>query len=289
VALVLAEEAGADIVSVDSMQVYRRMDIGTAKPDAAAQARVRHHLIDLADPGADFTVADYQAAGVDTLDRLAAASRMALLVGGSGLHFRALVDPVTPAPTDAAVRADLEAAPPDMLVAELLDRDPGAGAFVDLANPRRVLRAVEILRLTGASPSRRAAATERRDLEGYLAVRPFVAVGFDPGDGLAGRIDRRLRAMIDAGLVDEVARLQHRLGRTARHAVGYRQLRGVADGTVPLAAGVAAARRATVGLARRQRTFFRRDPRIRWLPWHDDASVRAQRARTVFEELSWIS
>lgn len=290
VALALAEESGADIVSVDSMQVYRGMDIGTAKPDRAARARVSHHLIDLVEPEMAFTVADYQAAGLAALHRLADTDRRAILAGGSGLHLRSLVDPVNPAPTDSRLRADLEAAPLDALVAELLQRDPDAGGVVDLANARRVVRAVEILRLTGATPSGRAAATERRRLDAYRPTRPFVAVGFDPGDALAGRIDRRLAAMMEAGLLDEVVALRRRLGRTARQAVGYRQLLDVVDGAVPLADGIAAARRATVGLARRQRTFFRRDPRIHWVPWDDDVTVRLQRARTVLsKELAWTS
>ncbi|MBA2338084.1 MAG: tRNA (adenosine(37)-N6)-dimethylallyltransferase MiaA, partial [Acidimicrobiia bacterium] len=179
VALALAEESGADILSVDSMQVYRGMDIGTAKPDLAARARVNHHLIDLVEPETAFTVADYQAAGLDVLHRLATADRRVILVGGSGLHLRSLVDPINPPPTDPGLRADLEAARLDSLVAELLARDPDSGGVVDLANRRRVVRAVEILRLTGATPSARAAADERSRLDAYRPARPFVAVGFD--------------------------------------------------------------------------------------------------------------
>ena len=156
-------------------------------------------------------MADYQAAGVDVLDRLATAGRPAILVGGSGLHFRSLVDPIHPAPTDPELRTELEAASVDDLVAELRRHDPHAGAVLDLANPRRVVRAVEVLRLTGATPTQRAGATP--DLVGYRPARPFVAVGLDPGDSLASRVDRRLQAMVDAGLLDEVRRLRHRLGQ----------------------------------------------------------------------------
>jgi tRNA dimethylallyltransferase len=287
-ALALAEPAGADIVSVDSMQVYRGMDIGTAKPDAAARRRVRHHCIDLADPEDEFTVADYQAAGIAVLDGLAATGRPGVLAGGSGLHFRSLVDPIEPAPTDAGLRRELEKTPRADLVAELLRHDPAAGAVVDLANPRRVVRAVEIVRLGGAAPSQRIAAN--RDLVEYRASRPFVAIGIDPGDALGDRVDQRLGDMIDAGFVDEVAALRNRLGRTARQAVGYRQLLDVVDGRLDLAGGVAAARKATVALARRQRTFFRRDPRISWVPWHDDIAVRVERARDVLDrEQAWSS
>ncbi|HEY5727458.1 MAG TPA: tRNA (adenosine(37)-N6)-dimethylallyltransferase MiaA, partial [Acidimicrobiia bacterium] len=212
VAIRLAEERGADIVSVDSMQVYRGMDIGTAKPDAGDRDRVRHHMLDLVEPEVEFTVADYQAAGVEVLDRLASVGRPAILVGGSGLHFRSLVDPIHPAPTDPELRAELEAASVDDLVDELRRHDPHAGAVLDLANPRRVVRAVEVLRLTGATPTQRAGATP--DLVGYRPARPFVAVGLDSGDSLASRVDHRLQAMVDVGLLDEVRRLRHRLGRT---------------------------------------------------------------------------
>ena len=284
----LAEDLGADIVSVDSMQVYREMDIGTAKPDTGQQRRVRHHLLDLVEPEVEFTVADYQAAAIEALNHLAAIGRRAILVGGSGLHFRSLVDPIDPAPTDPELRVELEAAPVGDLVDELRRHDPHAGSAVDLANPRRVVRAVEVLRLTGATPTQRAGATP--DIVDYRPARRFVAVGFDPGDELAERVDRRLAAMVDAGLLDEVARLRHRLGRTARQAVGYRQLLAVVEGGTSVGDGLAAARKATVALARRQRTFFRRDPRIRWLPWHDDIVHRVERARAVLdEEPAWTS
>jgi tRNA dimethylallyltransferase len=287
-ALALARALPVEILVADSRQVYRGMDIGTAKPEAGDRDRVRHHLLDLVEPEVEFTVADYQAAGVEVLDRLASAGRPAILVGGSGLHFRSLVDPIHPAPTDPELRAELEAASVDDLVDELRRHDPHAGAVLDLANPRRVVRAVEVLRLTGATPTQRAGATP--DLVGYRPARPFVAVGLDPGDSLPSRVDRRLEAMVDGGLLDEVRRLRHRLGRTARQAVGYRQLLAVVDGAASVEDGVAAARRATVALARRQRTFFRRDPRIRWVPWHDDISVRVDKSRALLDgEPAWTS
>ena len=147
---------------------------------------------------------------------------------------------------------------------------------------------LEVLRLTGATPTQRAGATP--DVAGYRSVRPFVAVGVDPGDSLASLVERRLQAMVDGGLLDEVGRLRHRLGRTARQAVGYRQLLAVVDGTTSVEDGLAAARRATVALARRQRTFFRRDPRIRWVPWHDDISARVETTRALLDgEPAWTS
>ena len=272
------------------MQVYRDMDIGTAKPDAATCARVPHHLIDLVAPEETFAVADHQAAGRIVLDGLANSHTTAVIAGGSGLHFRALVDPMSFAPTEPTLRSQLEATPVADLVTELLSHDPDAGAHVDLANPRRVLRAVETFRLAGATPSQRAGTAEAEALRSYTPRMPLVALGVDPGDTLRIRVTRRFDAMLDAGLLDEVAALAPRLGRTARQAVGYKELLAVVGGEVSIEDGRAAAIQATLGLAKRQRTFFRRDPRIRWLAWHDDPDERISAAQRAFEEAeTWTS
>jgi tRNA dimethylallyltransferase len=273
-----------EIVSVDSMQVYRGMDIGTAKPDVAARRRLPHHLVDIADPEEEFSVARFQAAGRRVLATLAARQTPAVIVGGSGLHYRALVDPLRFGPTDPAMRMDLEAVDLEDLVVELLAADPAAADHVDLANPRRVVRAVEILRLAGETPSERASRPEMDALRSY---RPLVAhrvVGVDPGDELEARVTRRFDDMLAAGLLDEVAGMAGRLGRTARQAVGYKELLAVVAGERSLAVARGAAIRATLALAKRQRTFFRRDPRIRWIPWDDDPDVRWMRLRNVLEE-----
>ncbi len=273
-ALRLAEELGAEIVSVDSMQVYRGMDIGTAKPDALDRARVRHHMIDLVDPEDAFSVADFQEHGRAVLTGLQERRCPALVVGGSGLHFRALVDPLSFPPHDPQVRGEIEALEPSAARAELVAADPEAGRFVDLENPRRVGRALEVLRLTGLTPSRRAAQPGTDEVAGYRPVVPFRAVGLDPGDELSDRVRTRLRNMIDAGLLEEVAGLAGRLGPTAAGAVGYRQLLPVVAGECDLDEGVEATYRATMSLAKRQRTFFRRDPRIDWVPWSKDGAER---------------
>ena len=268
----IAERLGAEILSVDSMQVFVGMDIGTAKPDQATRRRFRYRMIDVADPSEEYTVADFQAAGTAILDAADASGRDVVIAGGSGLHFRSLVDPLDFPPTDLELRAELETASDSELSDELLGADPEAAGVVDLANPRRVLRAVEILRLTGATPSRRAASDEAEAIRSYRPMRPFSAVGIDPGSIIGGRIERRFDAMLSAGLVAEVAGLAPRLGRTARQAVGYRELLPVADGACDLAAARNEAIRATASLAKRQRTYFRRDPRIRWIPWHHDSN-----------------
>ncbi len=288
--MAVAARYDAEILSVDSMQVYRGMDIGTAKPDADARRRIPHHLIDLADPADEVTVADFRSAGRTVLDRLATTATPALITGGSGLHLRALVDPMTMAPTDPDLRTRLEATPPVDLAARLVAADPTAGDHIDLANPRRVLRAVEILELTGVTPTRRAGSDEYRALRDYRPERPFIGIGVDPGDTLAERATRRFDAMIEAGLVDEVTRLAPRLGRNARQAVGYKELLAVVSGNQPLAEARLAAIRSTVALARRQRTFFRRDPRIQWISWGNEISVRLARIGEILDrEPSWSS
>ncbi len=282
--MALAAETGSEIVSVDSMQVYRGMDIGTAKPDVATRRLVPHHMIDLVDPDVDFTVADFQRAGREAMAEVVAADRGVLIAGGSGLHLRALIDPMRFPPHDATLRAHLEAMTPDALLRRLLAADPRAGDVTDLANPRRVLRAVEILALTGETPSARSATPEYRALRTYEPLNPLVIVGLDPGDDIGGRIERRFDAMLADGLLDEVARLDGSLGRTAAQAVGYKELLPVVRGSVDMRAARTAVISATRALAKRQRTFFRRDPRIRWITWHDDPAVRLARTRDVIAD-----
>ena len=259
---------GARIVSLDSMQVYRGMDIGTAKASAADQRRVPHAMIDLVDPAEEYSVRDFQTEARRIIDT---SETPVLLVGGSGLHMRAVIDPLEFLPTDHTVRLELEETEPAALVTELLSADPAAGDRVDLANPRRVVRAVEVHRLTGRTPNDIAEDPPRQAVARYESRYPCRIVGVDPGKGLAANIDHRLDSMMRAGLLAEVDRLQGALGRTAAQAVGYAQLLPVVAGAEPLEQGVAATRKATWELARRQRAWFRRDPRITWLdPSADD-------------------
>lgn len=274
-AIRLAEEMAAEIISVDSMQVYRRMDIGTAKPDREDRARVRHHGIDLVDPSESFSVADFQRMGRSVME---SATRPLIIVGGSGLHFRALVDPMQFRPHDAETRTRLEDLSEQEGMARLRRLDPEAGDHIDLSNPRRVTRALEIAALTGETPSERAATEEQRRLIEYEPLYSFKAIAFDPGEKLPDRVVGRLDSMLAEGLEAEVARLANDLGRTARQAVGYKQLLPVVAGELSLREGVESARRATLALAKRQRTFFRRDPRLTWLPWSENSEERWQMA-----------
>lgn len=276
IALDLADELGAEIVSVDSMQVYRGMDIGTAKPSPVEQARVAHHLIDVVDPDEPFTVADTQQLGREAVR---ASSGPVVIAGGTGLAMRAIVDPLEFPGRDAGVRAELEELELPVLQDRLLAIDPHAGRIVDLANPRRVVRALEVQAVTGLTPSQRASTPAARAVREYRALLPFRAVGFDPADHLEARVVARFDAMLDAGLLDEVDGLAWRLGRSASQAVGYRELLAVVAGDRTIEEGRRDAIAATMAVAAKQRTFFRRDPRIHWLEWDDDPGVRLARAR----------
>lgn len=277
-AIEIASRIGAEVISVDSMMVYRGMNVGTAKPTLIERRGVRHHLIDVVEPEAEFSVADFRRIGRAVIDT---ATTPLIITGGSGLHFRALVDPMSFAPTEESVRAILEERSLEDLVADLVSEDPDAGQHVDLANRRRVVRAVEVALLTGETPSQRAASAEADELRRYVPELDFVAVGVDPGSELDDRIDVRLAEMREGGLVEEVERLRGRLGRTARTAVGYREIldRLEGDGDIESAFTEIAAN--TRRLARRQRTWFQRDPRIRWIPWMDSEADRVARAMEI--------
>jgi tRNA dimethylallyltransferase len=181
------------------------------------------------------------------------------------------------APTDPTLRAELEERDEEELVDALLEADPEARSLVDLANPRRVVRAVEIYELTGETPSRRAGTALAEDVRRYVPELEFTAVGIDPGSELEGRIERRLDRMREGGLVDEVRRLAPRLGRTAANAVGYREILAALRGEAGMDEAFTRISANTKRLARKQRTWFQRDPRIRWIPWIEDPGERTER------------
>jgi len=280
VAIRLAEHFGGEIVSVDSMQVYRGMDIGTAKPMALERRGIPHHMIDIADPEDEFTVADFRRLGRSVLD--GSAAPVLIITGGSGLHFRALVDPMSFAPTDPALRAELEESDDAELVRALVALDPEARSHIDLANPRRVIRALEIFELTGETPSGRARTALAEDVRRYVPEIEFTAVGLDPDGELDARVDHRLERMREGGLVDEVRRLAPRLGRTARTAVGYREILEALEGAIGLDEAFTRIASNTKRLARKQRTWFQRDPRIRWIPWIPDPDQRTTRVMETY-------
>lgn len=252
--------------------------MGTAKPTIIERRGVVHHLVDIAEPEEEFTVAEYRKLGREVIG----SSQVPLIItGGSGLHFRALVDPMSFAPTDKGLRTELENRPLPELVAELTDHDPDAGQQIDLANKRRVVRALEIVTISGETPTARARSAEADDLRRYVPEIAFSAVGVDPGGAIDERIERRLKAMRHGGLVEEVTRLRDRLGRTARSAVGYREILDHLEGKTTADEAFASIGQNTRKLARRQRTWFQRDPRIRWIPWIDDEQERVNRAMEI--------
>jgi tRNA dimethylallyltransferase len=270
-ALEVARAMGdVEIVSIDSMQVYRGLDIGTAKPSVAERAAVPHHLVDVADPGDEWSVARFQREARAAIADVERRGRRALLVGGTGLYVQAVIDPLTIPPEDRAVRDELLArtATPAGLAAayaELGRVDPEAAARIEPGNARRVARALEVLEITGRPFSSFGAGLQ----EFGPTVFPVRVAGvWLPRTVLNDRIERRFVHMREAGLVDEVRSLVARgqLSRTARQAIGYREVLAHLDGEIPeLDDALEAAVVRTRQLARRQRMWFRRDPRIRWL------------------------
>ena len=271
-ALAIARRAGdgdgdgrpVELVTADSMQVYRGMDIGTAKPTTQERAEVPHHLIDLVDPSEDFSVAQFQAAARRALEDIAARGHRAVVVGGTGLYVRSLVDGLTIPGQWPDIRADLEAEPDTTaLHLRLHELDPVAATRMEPGNRRRIVRALEVTLGSG-----RPFSDHGPGLEAYPPV-PFHLVGLAlDRDERNRRIEARFHRMLDDGLLDEVRRLvepgRPPLSRTAGQALGYRELlRHVEDGE-PLDACVEEAIRRTRQFARRQEAWFRRDPRIRW-------------------------
>jgi tRNA dimethylallyltransferase len=249
-----------ELVSVDAMQVYRDMDIGTAKPAPAERAEVRHHLLDLADPAEPFSVAEWKAAAERALADIARRHGRALLVGGTGLYLRALVDELELPGRWPDVRAGLEEeADTVALHARLAAADPVAAGRMAPSNRRRVVRALEVTLGSG-----RPFSSFGPGLDAYPSVDvPLIGLR-PPLEVLDRRIAERVAAMADAGFVEEVRGLLDRLGPTAGQALGYREVAGaLRDGTSVEEALEETVRR-TRTFARRQLRWFRRDPRIAW-------------------------
>jgi tRNA dimethylallyltransferase len=263
-ALEVARALGdVELVSVDSMQVYRGLDIGTAKPSAAERAAVPHHLIDVADATEEWSVQRFQQEARAAVADIESRGKRALLVGGTGLYVQAVIDPLTFPPEDRAVRAAILARSDD-LHAQLAKLDPDAAAAIEPGNTRRLARALEVIELTG-----RPFSSFGTGIQTYgETVFPVRVTGvWLPRDVLNARIEARVHAMRDAGLVDEVRGLEQRgeLSRTAAQAIGYREVLAHLAGEEPsLDAALHATVVRTRQFARRQRMWFRRDPRISW-------------------------
>jgi len=261
--LALAHELGGEVVNADSMQLYRGMDIGTAKLSVAERAGVPHHVLDIWDVTAPASVAEYQQVARTAVDDIAARGRVPLLVGGSGLYLRAVLEEFDFPGTDPAVRQRLEAELARSGAAALFARlgalDPAAAARILPSNVRRIVRALEVIELTGAPFT-----------AALPAPTPFYAsvqIGVDRDtEALDRRIVDRVESMWAAGLLAEVRGLTGlRAGRTASRALGYQQALAEIDGTLTEAEAKDETVRATRRFVRRQRSWFRRDPRITWL------------------------
>ena len=263
-----------ELVSVDSMQVYRGMDIGTAKPTPAERAEVPHHLLDLADPDDDFTVARFQRAAREALADIEARRKRAVLVGGTGLYLRAVVDDLDIPGRWPDVRAELEAelasVGPEQLHARLATLDAVAAGRMEPTNGRRIVRALEVTVGSG-----RPFSSYGPGLRAHGGGDRFALVGVAlPTEVVDARIAARYEAQLGAGFLDEVRALAARpagLSRTARQALGYKELLAHLDGELSLDDAVDLAVRRTRRFARRQRQWFRRDPRTTWLEVDDPA------------------
>jgi tRNA dimethylallyltransferase len=269
--IAVATRLGVEIASVDSMLVYRGMDVGTAKPTHAQRRTVPHHLLDLAEPSERFTVARYQQEARDLLE----AVPDPLLVGGSGLYYRAVVDRLRFPPEDPAVRASLEAEADalgaDELYARLAAADPMAAARIDPANVRRTIRALEVSAITGAPFSDFAAAWEVYDPSRVRVAGIRMAT-----ETLDARVRARVAAMLRAGWIDEVRGLIARgfgAWLTSSQAIGYAELAEHLDGRLALDEAMERTVKRTKDLARRQMAWFRRDPRVRWFDAGEDGAV----------------
>jgi tRNA dimethylallyltransferase len=275
-ALDLAEALGGEVVNADASQLYRGMDIGTAKVPPAQRRGIPHHQLDVLDVTDEASVAAYQQHARADLAAIAARGRHAVVVGGSGLYVRALLDRLEIPPTDPEVRARLEEEAARLGTATLYARlrgvDPTAADAIEPNNTRRVVRALEVIDLTGRPFSATLPARE------YL--RPTLALGLElPREVLDERIGCRVARMWRDGLLDEVRALEPlglRDGRTASRALGYAQALAQLDGAMTETEAQDQTAAMTRRFARRQESWFRPDPRVTWLdPQEDGASARA--------------
>lgn len=275
-AVSLAVELGGEVVNADSMQLYRGMDVGTAKLAASERRGVIHHLLDILEVSEPATVAEFQTLARHAIDECEQRGVTPIVVGGSALYIRAVLDRFTFPGTDAEIRRRLEAelvsAGSQELHGRLRERDPEAAAAILPSNGRRIVRALEVIELTG------------RPFGATLPARKYfygraIQIGLDvPRDVLDERIERRVDQMWSAGLIDEVRALEGaglRDGRTASRALGYAQVLRYLSGELSEVQARDEVVRATRRFARRQDSWFRKDDRIRWIP-HDGPDVLDQ-------------
>lgn len=264
-----AAEAGvaAEVVAVDAFTVYRGMDVGTAKPNSETRRAVAHHMIDVLDPHQECTVQWFQATARAAIADVRRRGAVPLLVGGSGLYWRAVADPLEFPPTDAAVRAALERRyrdDPRAAHAVLAARDPAAARRIEPDNLRRSVRALEVVELTGRPFSAWRTAWEAHE----SIYQDLAVVSLHPGsEALSARIAARAEAMVEDGLLAEARALATRpagLSTTARQAIGYAEALSALAGRADREETVAGIASRTRRYAARQRRWFAKDPRVRW-------------------------
>ncbi len=270
IAIEVAQEIGAEIINADSMQLYRGMDIGTAKLTVEERKGIPHHLLDVLDVSEDSTVAWYQEQARAAITEIHSRGKDAVIVGGTGLYIKAILDDLNFPDTDPEVRAKLEAELAEFGAAALFTRleelDPAAALAIDRANTRRVIRALEVIEITGMPFT---ANLPREDSSRYPDALQFGLVM--DREHLRERIDQRVDRMWDAGFVDEVDRLIIQgigNGSTAQRALGYAQIIAMRSGTMTEEEAKEDTKRASRQYARRQETWFSRDARIQWVAQH---------------------
>jgi tRNA dimethylallyltransferase len=270
IAIEIAQEIGAEIINADSMQLYRGMDIGTAKLPEGERGGIPHHLLDVLDVSQDSTVAWYQEQARAAISEIHARGKDAVIVGGTGLYIKALLDDLNFPDTDPEVRAKLETEAEEFGAASLFMRleelDPAAALAIDRANTRRIIRALEVIEITGQPFT---ANLPREDSSRYPDALQFGLVM--DREHLRERIDLRVDRMWEQGFVAEVDQLIAqgiREGSTAQRALGYAQIIAMRDGTMTEEAAKEDTKRASRQYARRQETWFSRDARIQWIAQH---------------------
>lgn len=283
--LTLAEQLGGEVVNVDSMQLYRGMDIGTAKLSVDERRGIVHHQLDVLDVTEPASVATYQRKAVADVDDIRARGKVPILVGGSMMYVQALVDDWQFPPTDPAVRAKWEAVQeeigPAALHARLAEIDAEAARIIETNDPRRTVRALEVIELTGRPFAASKPSTDQppRWNTRILGLKTRA-------EWLNPRIEQRTTGMFESGLVEETERLVDeglRDGVTASRAIGYAQVLDYFDGVYDLSTAYERTITGTRRYVRRQRSWFNRDPRITWL---DAAGDVAGQAFSVLEDLS---
>ncbi len=276
-ALELARRFPVEIVSVDSAQVYRGMDMGTAKPSRDVQAAVPHHLIDICDPLESYSAGRFRRDALRLIGEIRGRRRVPLLVGGTMLYFRALAHGIAPLPeADPEVRTRIDERARRLgwpaLHAELAALDPEAAAKIRSADGQRIQRALEVIELTGEPLSQ----LQKRAEPSPVSLAGFALQPFERAE-LYGRIDQRFLQMIDAGLLEEVRALRARgdlhADLPSLRAVGYRQIWSHLAGEQTFDAAIAAGQRATRNLAKRQLTWLKADKSVKWIPGLEDQSL----------------